>query len=172
MKKIIVLCSVFLLAFGLVSCDFGDEDFAPRDKWCMKSIEVSDYEFDCYFLYTENGYEHNNLNSESFSGKRINPGLIIVLKPYVDGIVGDLTSSTYFYKFFPIESSIESEKSTVKVNNFLWNALWISNSISFSKNGIAENPPTFLKSNGKIDFLDSFEDLSWKDILIALIEGI
>lgn len=176
MKKIIVLCCVFLLAFGLVSCDLRDVVVGPKDTWCRRSITIQDCEVDCYLIYTENGYTNVKLNKERFPNG-IDKGLTVVLNPSADGVIGDLTSNCYTVKYLPLgKNTIEDENSEtskeITVNSVLWNSIWALNSTTFKANGLAENPPPLLQNDGNIEFLETVNDLSWKEVLIALIEGI
>lgn len=182
MKKIFFVCFIIVLGLIFVSCDLGKSVSGPRDTWCKRTITVQGVEIDCYLLYTENGYENSQLNSEAFTGSKIEPGLTVVLNPITDGFIGDLTSSCYTKKYFPLgESKVnanpnvdgtDTEAKSITVNNLLWNSIWICNSATFTANELSTNPPPLLRGNGGLNFIDKVEDLSWKQVLIAILEGI
>ncbi len=175
MKKIFVVCCIFFAVFGLFSCDLRDAIVGPLDTWCMRTITIQGCDVDCYLIFTENGYSNAKLNAERFPDG-IAPGLTIVLNPVNDGVIGDLTSNCYTVKQFPIGTSVEGvEEGTTKefkVNNNLWNLIWGLNSTTFKANGPSENPPSILRTEGNLEFLENVKDLSWKDVLIAFIQGI
>ena len=175
MKKIFVICFIFLAVFGLFSCDLRDAIVGPLDKWCMRTVTIQDCEVDCYLIFTEKGYSNPKLNAERFPDG-IAPGLTIVLNPVNDGVIGELTSDYYTVKRFPMGTSVEGggneQTSEIIVDNNLWNLIWGLNSTTFNSNGPSENPPNILRTDGDIEFLENVKDLSWKDVLIAFINVI
>ena len=50
--------------------------------------------------------------------------------------------------------------------------LWVLNSTTFTDNGVRKNPPDILSNDGKLQLLEDIEGLDWKDIVIAILEGI
>lgn len=183
MKKISLWFLVLIVSFGIFGCDLGDAVTGPRDTWCRRTINVQGVDIDCYLLYTENGYENSQLNGETFPGNKIEPGLTIVLNPCMDGVIGILTSNCYTVKHFGLgEAKAEANLNvdgtdtapkTFTVNNFMWNSLWLLNSTTFQANGISKNPPSLLRTNGGLSFIDAeIPELSWKQVLIAILEGL
>ena len=179
MKKIFILLLISIFTFGIISCDLEDAIKGPQNQWCERDIEVSGVELTCYLLFTETGYTHEDLNSEKFEDNYIKPGLTVVLTPtYSDGVLGNLTHGAYAVKHFWLgtqsvtndESDTEPKKFTV--GSSLWNMLWVLNSTTFTDNGVRKNPPDILKDNGKFNLLEDIEGLDWKDIVIAILEGI
>ena len=69
MKKISLWFLVLIVSFGIFGCDLGDAVTGPRDTWCRRTINVQGVDIDCYLLYSEEGYENSQLNSERFPGK-------------------------------------------------------------------------------------------------------
>ena len=179
MKKIFGCFSVFILLLSIFACDLEKTLSGPRDTWCRRTINVQGTDLNCYLLYSETGYSNTQLNSERFPEKKIEPGLTVVLNPLGDGFIGELTSSTYVVKHFPLGENkakpIEGENKepiTFTVDNILWNGLWVLNSDTFNKNGLDANPPLLLRTDGKLSFLENVAELSWKDVVIAILEGI
>jgi len=184
MRKIFLLVLVFTLSFCIFGCDLGESVSGPRNTWCMRTINVQGVDIDCYLLYSEEGYENSQLNSERFPGKRIEPGLTVVLNPRTNGVFSTFTSQCYTVKHFGLgEAEAEANQNvdgtdtapkTFTVNNFMWNSLWLLNSATFSANGISTNPPRLLTQDGDLNFIDDLEipELSWKQVLIAILEGL
>ena len=184
MKKISLWFLVLIVSFGILGCDLGDAVTGPRDTWCKRTITVQGVDIDCYLLYSEEGYDNSQLNSERFPGKRIEPGLTVVLNPRTNGVFSTFTSQCYTVKHFGLgEAKAEANQTvdgtdtapkTFTVNNFMWNSLWLLNSATFSANGISTNPPRLLTQDGDLNFVDDLEitELSWKQVLIAILEGL
>ena len=179
MKKIFVLFTILILSFGFFACDLEDTISGPKDTWCERSIEVSDVELTCYLLFSEDGYSHKDLNSTNFNGNYIEPGLTIVLTPtYAGDALDNLVYGTYAVKHFALGSqSITNNESDTKPKNFtvgskLWDMIWLLNSTTFKDNGLRTNPPNILETDGNFNPFSDFEGLSWKDIVIAILEGI
>ena len=184
MKKISLWFLVLIVSFGIFGCDLGDAVTGPRDTWCRRTINVQGVDLDCYLLYSEEGYENSQLNSERFPGKRIEPGLTVVLNPCTNGVFSTFTSQCYTVKHFGLgEAKAEANQTvdgtdtapkTFTVNNFMWNSLWLLNSSTFSANGISTNPPRLLTQDGDLNFIDDLDisELSWKQVLIAILEGL
>ena len=179
MKKIFILLLISIFTFGIISCDLEDAIKGPQNQWCERDIEVSGVELTCYLLFTETGYTHENLNSEKFTGNHIEPGLTVVLTPtYSDGVLGNLTHGAYAVKHFGLGTqSVTNGESDTKPKKFtvgskLWDMIWLLNSTTFTDNGLRKNPPTLLKADGDFNPFDDFEGLDWKDIVIAILEGI
>ncbi|MBR4012367.1 MAG: hypothetical protein IKI98_06050, partial [Spirochaetaceae bacterium] len=94
------------------------------------------------------------------------------------------TSQCYTVKHFGLgEAKVEANQNvdgtdtapkTFTVNNFMWNSLWLLNSATFSANGISTNPPSLLRQDGDLNFIDDLDipELSWKQVLIAILEGL
>ena len=95
MKKIFYSFFLVAIAFLFFGCEFGDAVTGPRDVWCKRELKVQDVEFDCYLLYTEDGYEHSDLNTEAFTDGKIQPGLTVVLKPQEIGSGIGLSPKNY-----------------------------------------------------------------------------
>lgn len=184
MRKIFLLVLVFTLSFCILGCDLGESVSGPRNTWCRRTINVQGVDIDCYLLYSEEGYENSQLNSERFPGKRIEPGLTVVLNPRTNDVFSTFTSQCYTVKHFGLgEANAEANQNvdgtdtapkTFTVNNFMWNSLWLLNSATFSANGISTNPPRLLTQDGDLNFIDDLEipELSWKQVLIAILEGL
>lgn len=182
MKKISLCFLVLIVSFSIFGCDLGDAVTGPRDTWCRRTINVQGVDIDCYLLYTENGYENSQLNEKTFPENKIEPGLTIVLNPCMDGVIGVLTSNCYTVKHFGLgEAKAEANQNvdgtdtapkTFTVNNFMWNSLWLLNSTTFQANGISQNPPSLLRTNGGLSFIAEIPELSWKQVLIAILEGL
>lgn len=184
MKKISLCFLVLIVSFGIFGCDLGDAVTGPRDTWCRRTITVQGTDIDCYLLYTENGYENSQLNGETFPGNKIEPGLTVVLNPRTNGVFSTFTSQYYTVKHFGLgEAKAEANQNvdgtdtapkTFTVNNFMWNSLWLLNSSTFSANGISTNPPRLLTQDGDLNFIDDLDisELSWKQVLIAILEGL
>ena len=184
MRKIFLLVLVFTLSFCILGCDLGESVSGPRNTWCRRTINVQGVDIDCYLLYSEEGYENSQLNSERFPGKRIEPGLTVVLNPRTNDVFSTFTSQCYTVKHFGLgEANAEANQTvdgtdtapkTFTVNNFMWNSLWLLNSATFSANGISTNPPRLLTQDGDLNFIDDLEipELSWKQVLIAILEGL
>lgn len=184
MRKIFLLVLVFTLSFCIFGCDLGESVSGPRNTWCRRTINVQGVDIDCYLLYSEEGYENSQLNSERFPGKRIEPGLTVVLNPRTNDVFSTFTSQCYTVKHFGLgEAEAEANQNvdgtdtapkTFTVNNFMWNSLWLLNSATFSANGISTNPPRLLTQDGDLNFIDDLEipELSWKQVLIAILEGL
>lgn len=184
MRKIFLLVLVFTLSFCILGCDLGESVSGPRNTWCRRTINVQGVDIDCYLLYSEEGYENSQLNSERFPGKRIEPGLTVVLNPRTNDVFSTFTSQCYTVKHFGLgEANAEANQNvdgtdtapkTFTVNNFMWNSLWLLNSATFSANGISTNPPSLLRQDGDLNFIDDLEipELSWKQVLIAILEGL
>lgn len=184
MRKIFLLVLVFTLSFCIFGCDLGESVSGPRNTWCMRTINVQGVDIYCYLLYSEDGYENSQLNSERFPGKRIEPGLTVVLNPRTNDVFSTFTSQCYTVKHFGLgEANAEANQNvdgtdtapkTFTVNNFMWNSLWLLNSATFSANGISTNPPRLLTQDGDLNFIDDLEipELSWKQVLIAILEGL
>ena len=184
MRKIFLLVLVLTLSFWILGCDLGESVSGPRNTWCRRTINVQGVDIDCYLLYSEEGYENSQLNSERFPGKRIEPGLTVVLNPCTNGVFSTFTSQCYTVKHFGLgEAEAEANQNvdgtdtapkTFTVNNFMWNSLWLLNSATFSANGISTNPPSLLRQDGDLNFIDDLEipELSWKQVLIAILEGL
>lgn len=184
MRKILLLVLVFTLSFCIFGCDLGESVSGPRNTWCRRTINVQGVDIDCYLLYSEDGYENSQLNSERFPGKRIEPGLTVVLNPRTNDVFSTFTSQCYTVKHFGLgEANAEANQNvdgtdtapkTFTVNNFMWNSLWLLNSATFSANGISTNPPSLLRQDGDLNFIDDLEipELSWKQVLIAILEGL
>ena len=162
MRKIFLLVLVLTLSFWILGCDLGESVSGPRNTWCRRTINVQGVDIDCYLLYSEEGYENSQLNSERFSGKRIEPGLTVVLNPCTNGVFSTFTSQCYTVKHFGLgEAKAEANQNvdgtdtapkTFTVNNFMWNSLWLLNSATFSANGISTNPPSLLRQDGDLNF--------------------
>lgn len=184
MRKIFLLVLIFILSFCIFGCDLGESVSGPRNTWCRRTINVQGVDIDCYLLYSEEGYENSQLNSERFPGKRIEPGLTVVLNPRTNDVFSTFTSQCYTVKHFGLgEAKAEANQTvdgtdtapkTFTVNNFMWNSLWLLNSATFSANGISTNPPRLLTQDGDLNFIDDLEipELSWKQVLIAILEGL
>lgn len=184
MRKIFLLVLVLTLSFCIFGCDLGESVSGPRNTWCRRTINVQGVDIDCYLLYSEEGYENSQLNSERFPGKRIEPGLTVVLNPRTNDVFSTFTSQCYTVKHFGLgEANAEANQNvdgtdtapkTFTVNNFMWNSLWLLNSATFSANGISTNPPSLLRQDGDLNFIDDLEipELSWKQVLIAILEGL
>ena len=184
MRKIFLLVLVFTLSFCILGCDLGESVSGPRNTWCRRTINVQGVDIDCYLLYSEEGYENSQLNSERFPGKRIEPGLTVVLNPRTNDVFSTFTSQCYTVKHFGLgEANAEANQNvdgtdtapkTFTVNNFMWNSLWLLNSATFSANGISTNPPRLLTQDGDLNFIDDLEipELSWKQVLIAILDGL
>ena len=184
MRKIFLLVLVLTLSFCILGCDLGESVSGPRNTWCRRTINVQGVDIDCYLLYSEEGYENSQLNSERFPGKRIEPGLTVVLNPRTNDVFSTFTSQCYTVKHFGLgEANAEANQNvdgtdtapkTFTVNNFMWNSLWLLNSATFSANGISTNPPSLLRQDGDLNFIDDLEipELSWKQVLIAILEGL
>lgn len=184
MRKIFLLVLVLTLSFCIFGCDLGESVSGPRNTWCRRTINVQGVDIDCYLLYSEDGYENSQLNSERFPGKRIEPGLTVVLNPRTNDVFSTFTSQCYTVKHFGLgEANAEANQNvdgtdtapkTFTVNNFMWNSLWLLNSATFSANGISTNPPRLLTQDGDLNFIDDLEipELSWKQVLIAILEGL
>ena len=184
MRKILLLVLVFTLSFCIFGCDLGESVSGPRNTWCRRTINVQGVDIDCYLLYSEEGYENSQLNSERFPEKRIEPGLTVVLNPRTNDVFSTFTSQCYTVKHFGLgEAKAEANQNvdgtdtapkTFTVNNFMWNSLWLLNSATFSANGISTNPPSLLRQDGDLNFIDDLEipELSWKQVLIAILEGL
>lgn len=184
MRKIFLLVLVLTLSFCIFGCDLGESVSGPRNTWCRRTINVQGVDIDCYLLYSEEGYENSQLNSERFPGKRIEPGLTVVLNPRTNDVFSTFTSQCYTVKHFGLgEANAEANQNvdgtdtapkTFTVNNFMWNSLWLLNSATFSANGISTNPPRLLTQDGDLNFIDDLEipELSWKQVLIAILEGL
>lgn len=189
MKKILFSFCLVLCIFLFFGCEFAEVVTGPRDTWCQRELEVQGVEFDCYLLYSEEGYSHSDLNTEAFPDNKIKPGLTVVLKPKMDNdIIEAFTSSMYTVKHFPLgNQSVEpnenvpedgNEAKLFNVGNALWNAIWLGNITTFTNNEPSENPPDFMnkKSSLKLEFIDEtkeqIKDLSWKEVVIALLENI
>lgn len=184
MRKILLLVLVLTLSFCIFGCDLGESVSGPRNTWCRRTINVQGVDIDCYLLYSEDGYENSQLNSERFPGKRIEPGLTVVLNPRTNDVFSTFTSQCYTVKHFGLgEANAEANQNidgtdtapkTFTVNNFMWNSLWLLNSATFSANGISTNPPSLLRQDGDLNFIDDLEipELSWKQVLIAILEGL
>lgn len=184
MRKILLLVLVLTLSFCVLGCDLGESVSGPRNTWCRRTINVQGVDIDCYLLYSEEGYENSQLNSERFPGKRIEPGLTVVLNPRTNDVFSTFTSQCYTVKHFGLgEAKAEANQNvdgtdtapkTFTVNNFMWNSLWLLNSATFSANGISTNPPSLLRQDGDLNFIDDLEipELSWKQVLIAILEGL
>lgn len=188
MRKIFLFVLILSLSFWILGCDLGESVSGPRNTWCRRTINVQGVDIDCYLLYSEDGYENSQLNSERFPGKRIEPGLTVVLNPLTDGFISGpaskFTSQCYTVKHFGLgEAKAEANQTvdgtdtapkTFTVNNFMWNSLWLLNSATFSANGISTNPPSLLRQDGDLNFIDDLEipELSWKQVLIAILEGL
>lgn len=185
MKKIFILLLISIFTFGIISCDLEDSIQGPQNKWCEREIEVSEVELTCYLLFTETGYTHKDLNPEKFTGNHIEPGLTVVLTPtYNGGNLDSLVYGKYVVKHFGLGTNSvtngksddtepdDTEPKKFTVGSKLWNMLWVLNSTTFTDNGVRKNPPDILKDNGKFELLEDIEGLDWKDIVIAILEGI
>ena len=179
MKKIFVLFTILILSFGFFACDLEDTISGPKDTWCERSIEVKGVDFTCYYLYSEEGYSHSDLNSDKFSNQSLDKGLTVVLVPI--GEKPDWFGNPYVVKTFGLgHNSVEgineidssSEPITFTVGKSLWNAIWICNMTTFTQNGPRTTPPPILRTDGDFNPFDEISQLSWKDIVIAILEGI
>ena len=179
MKKIFS-CMIFLiLLLSVFSCDLEESISGPRDTWCEKTIKVKDCDLTCYLLYSEEGYFHKDLNSDKFLNNKINSGLTVVLSPSSENI--EWFKIPYIVKTFEIgENEVEgiegedssAESKTFKVNSTLWNGIWLCNMKTFNENGPRTSPPVILRTDGEFNPFEGIEDLSWKEVVIAILEGI
>ena len=116
-----------------------------------------------------------------FSNEIINSSFSILK---VTTLASKFTSQCYTVKHFGLgEAKAEANQTvdgtdtapkTFTVNNFMWNSLWLLNSATFSANGISTNPPSLLRQDGDLNFIDDLDipELSWKQVLIAILEGL
>lgn len=177
MKKILPIVAIMILSLSFFACDLGDAITGPRDTWCERTITVKKVDFTCYLLYSEQGYSHSDLNSDKFSNHSLDKGLTVVLVPIAEK--PDWFGNPYVVKTFGLgENSVEgkedidSSPKTFTVGNSLWNAIWMCNMTTFNQNGPRTSPPTILRTDVDFNPFDDIAELSWKEVVIAILEGI
>ena len=179
MKKILPIVAIMILSLSFFACDLGDAITGPRDTWCERTITVKDVDFTCYLLYSEQGYSHSDLNSSKFENQKISKGLTVVLAPVSSGVTW--FTNPYVVKTFGLgENSVEAKEDidssknpkTFTVGNSLWNAIWMCNMTTFNQNGPRTSPPTILRTDVVFNPFADIAELSWKEVVIAILEGI
>lgn len=175
MKKTIFILLISITIFGIFSCDLGDAITGPRDTWCERNIEVKGVELICYLLFSENGYTHSGLNQQRFENG-LEPGLTVILAPTEAPLGKPYVAKTFALGANSVSSGNgDTDPEEFNVGSTLWNAIWLCNMTTFNNNGPQVNPPSLLNSGGNFNPFDDTDwdfDFTWKDIVIAILEGI
>ncbi len=193
MKKIMaVLSAMFVLACGMMMTGCEDdvwEEVAPKDKWCVKTIEgykASDEatasSITCHMYYTEKeAYTGSKINGDISS--KIKPGLTIVIIPDPKSdLASKLTENKYLVVNLPKDKNYDFETTgeeneegekpfKVEMNDGLWSLFCLGNPTMVKE--ATTKPDTILSMSSWSSVTDGWEALkenfSVKSLLKSLL---